>query len=312
LSLAKKSNPLVFVFKQMAHSVHGGTVDLLILPQFYTVKKEHIPSVKYVYYAKKIAPSIFFGLDDPTKAYQYHVYKDNDEWVFISYCLNDILDFLAQKNIQRENINNIYFAQQAADFFMRPFKLDDSYAIVNIDGIAVFTNRKIITTDIPYNKSLSNLSLPSKAIKVSTQKSELFSGKDNFVLSLISVIMGIIFLIEGTASYKKQKEYKEKTQEILSVNKNLESSYVRENIIKRYSTIDRVEKNKRDFISTISKCILQGNTALKALSINDNKMSSKLKSTKPQDMLVLEQLVKQTAYKISKQLDDTIVVVDKL
>lgn len=312
MSLAKKSNPLVFVFKQMMHREQSGSVDLLISPQFYTVKKEYMPSIKYAYYAKKIAPSVFVGLDDTTKSYQYLVYKDNSEWVFISYCLNDILDFLAQKNILRQNINNIYFAQQIAAFFAKPFKLDDMYAIVNMDGIVVFVNRKIISLDTHYNKSVLDISLPSKAVKVSAQNSELFSEKNNFILSMVSIIMGIIFLIEGISSYKKLKEYKQKTQEILSANKNLESSYIRENIISKYSTINRAEINKRNFISTVSGCILQGNTSLMALDVSDNKMSSKLNSTSSNNMVILEQLIKQTTYKISKQLDNTIVIVDKL
>lgn len=311
MSLAKKSNPLVFVFKQMMHREQSGTVDLLISPQFYTVKKEHIPFIKYAFNAKKIAPSLFFGLEDPAKSYQYHVYKDNNKWIFISYCMDDILDFLAQKNIPRQNINNIYFTQQIAAFFAKPFQLDDLYAIVNMDGIAVFVNRKIISLDTHYNRSVSGISLPSKAIKVSTQREALFSGKGNFILSLVSIIMSVIFIAEGFVAYKKKKEYEQKTQEILSANKNLESSYIRKNIISKYATINQVEKNKRDFISTISQCVLQGNTMLISLNINDNKMLGKLKYTFPKDVVVLEQLVKQTTYKISKQSTNIIIVVGK-
>lgn len=312
MSLTKKSNPLAFVFKQMVPSVHSGKVDLLISPQFYSIKKEFIPSIKYAFYAKKIAPSLFFGLEDPTKTYQYYVYKDKEEWVFVSYCLNDILDFLKQKNIPRENIGNIYFAQQMADFFVKPFKLDDFYAIVNIDDIVVFVNRKIINSDTLYNRSLLDVAMPVKSIKLPSQKEALFSGKDNFILSLVSIAISLIFMIEGFAEYKKKKGYEQKTQEMLSVNKNLESSYVRKNIISKYSAINKVEKNKRDFINTVSQYVLQGNTALISLSISDNKMLSKLKPTSPQNIVVLEELSKQATYKISKQLDNTFVVKDKL
>ncbi|MDD2640910.1 MAG: hypothetical protein PHS65_07955, partial [Arcobacteraceae bacterium] len=62
----------------------------------------------------------------------------------------------------------------------------------------------------------------------------------------------------------------------------------------------------------VSGCILQGNTSLMALDVSDNKMSSKLNSTSSNNMVILEQLIKQTTYKISKQLDNTIVIVDKL
>ena len=48
------------------------SVNIMLTPQFYTLKKEKLP-VRYLYQAKKIAPSLFDGLVEDIQKYDYLV-----------------------------------------------------------------------------------------------------------------------------------------------------------------------------------------------------------------------------------------------
>jgi hypothetical protein len=52
---------LLLVHSAMERVTLVESVNVMLTPQFYTLKKEALP-VKYAYQAKKIAPSLFEGL----------------------------------------------------------------------------------------------------------------------------------------------------------------------------------------------------------------------------------------------------------
>ena len=52
---------LLLVHASMEDVSLAHSVNVMLTPQFYTLKKEELP-VKYLYQAKRIAPSLFDGL----------------------------------------------------------------------------------------------------------------------------------------------------------------------------------------------------------------------------------------------------------
>jgi hypothetical protein len=112
------------------------SVNIMLTPQFYTLKKEKLP-LKYLYQAKKIAPSLFDGFLEDAYKYDYLVYKEEDEWIFIAYDPKAISDFLVSKGIMPEQIGKIFFAQQVSDFFTAPVLLGEKEALVSLDNTVV-------------------------------------------------------------------------------------------------------------------------------------------------------------------------------
>jgi len=51
----------ILLYKGMPRQVLNETVNILITPQHYIIKRKELP-VKYTYQAKKVAPSVFDGL----------------------------------------------------------------------------------------------------------------------------------------------------------------------------------------------------------------------------------------------------------
>ncbi len=66
---------LLLVHAGMQRQFLSHDVNVMLTPQYYTLKREELP-VKYLYQAKKIAPSLFDGLLEEVGEYDYMVYKE--------------------------------------------------------------------------------------------------------------------------------------------------------------------------------------------------------------------------------------------
>jgi len=96
LSFLGNSKELLLAYSGMKNQTLSHSVNIMLTPQFYTLKKEKLP-LKYLYQAKKIASSLFDGFLDEQKNYEYFVYKQRDEWIFIAYNPKEINALLASK-----------------------------------------------------------------------------------------------------------------------------------------------------------------------------------------------------------------------
>lgn len=299
-------NQIIFIHKNMSEIKLTRNTNLLISSQFYTIKKEYLPSINSTRSAKKIAHSLFLGLEDENKEYKYIVNRDGENRIFISYAPSDIVEFLTQKNIDIKMVKKIYFAQQILPFFDKPFSLDSSSAIVNIDGIATTVSTKLLSTPIITNEPLSNIKLPYGGARLSTFGNKSKNSKPMIVTVVASVLLGFLFIYDGIVSHKQKNSYAQKTLEILSSNPKLESSYIRENIILKYSQIDKRERSKRVFMETLSKILLQGNGTIVALGSNEKNIYAKIKLANPSDTSIVKQHIDGKPYGFTKNSDQSI------
>gem|GEM_PF-674213 len=306
MSLSTAINQIIFIHKNMSEMKLTRNTNLLISPQFYTIKKEYLPSISSTKSAKKIAHSLFLGLEDEHKEYKYIVSKDGENWVFISYASLDIVEFVTQKNIDIKMVKKIYFAQQILPFLDKPFALDSSSAIVNIDGIATTVSTKLLSTPIITNEPLSNIKLPYGGVRLSVIGDKSKNSNTIIVTAVASMLLGFLFIYDGVISYKQKSVYAQKTAEVLSSNPKLESSYIRDNIIAKYSQIDKRERSKRVFLETISKILLQGNGVVIALGSNEKNIYAKIKLTNPSDTSVVKQQIDGKPYGFTKNSDQSI------
>jgi hypothetical protein len=232
------------------------SVNIMLTPQFYTLKKEKLP-LKYLYQAKKIAPSLFDGFLEDAYKYDYLVYKEEDEWIFIAYDPKAISDFLVSKGIMPEQIGKIFFAQQVSDFFTAPVLLGEKEALVSLDNtvvvipqIAMQENGGTLTFDDSFT--------PKTGVTLEGVHESVISKKQTIGLAAFFTLFALMFFVEGWRYSHDSQATQEEMQMLLDEHPSLQSQYTRESISAKYKTIDTNERKKREIIKTLAGMIFKG------------------------------------------------------
>jgi hypothetical protein len=239
-----------------AHTVER-PVDVMITPQFYTMKKEVLP-VKYLYQAKRIAPSLFDGLLEGDVKHDYFVYRDGDTWVFIAYDIAEIISFLEKKGIPAQKIGKIYFAQQAVEHFDKPVPLGEHEALSVIDGTVVVVPVSALQ-DVEFG-AFGERFRPTKALRSEIGGGSLLNRKHAIVLSVLLALFGVIWLIEGMRHGGGNDMLSSRLNELYERHPALQSTYARNSILEKYRKIDVYERKKREIIKRVSGLIFKGVT----------------------------------------------------
>jgi hypothetical protein len=244
-----ENSNLLLVYRSMQTVHPSSSIDIVVTPQFYTLKRETIP-VKYAYQAKRIAPSLFEGLIDGDEKKDYFVYREGEEWVFIAYNTAEILAFLKEKGVVQ--IGRVFFAQQLASQLEGALRLGDKEALVNIGG--TITVVPVAGLDeVPF-VPLTRRLLPHKGIRFSGGGGGGFLLEDMqaYLLAALFVLFGILWFIEG-AGYGKVKDTLQAERDAYYTKyPMMQSRYTRENILQKYRKIDREERKKRDLVAKIA------------------------------------------------------------
>jgi hypothetical protein len=232
------------------------SVNIMLTPQFYTLKKKKLP-IKYLYQAKKIAPSLFDGLLEDVQKYDYLVYKEDEEWIFIAYDLEAISNFLLSKGIKPEQVSKIFFAQQASSSFTAPVLLGEKDALVSLDDtvivipqIALKKKNDVVT----FNDSFT----PKRGVTPEGIGGSLLSKRQTIGLAAFFILFSILFFVEGWRYSHDSQATEEELQMLLEKYPSLQSQYSRENIAAKYQTIDKSERRKREVVKTLAGMIFKG------------------------------------------------------
>ncbi len=240
-------------------------VNVMLPPQFYTLKKEVLP-LRYAYQAKKIAPSLFDGLLEGGD-YEYMVWKEDEAWVFLAYDIQKITTFLESKSFALEHVSKLFFAQQSVDLFDKPILFGEDDALVSLDGMVVVVPRGALSDEDGPSPVFDNSFTPKKGIVLSGAYGSVLSLKQASMLSAIFILFALMFFVEGSRYSDDSKAGEAKIQELLSANPALQSTYTRESIASKYKAIDRTERKKRELVKMVSGMIFKGVT-LSALEID--------------------------------------------
>ncbi len=264
-----KSKALILVHTAMKKVRLTEDVNVMLTPQFYTLKKETLP-VDYAYQAKRIAPSLFEGLLEEGKHYEYMVWKEEDQWVFLAYDLEMITTFLEEKGFSLEHVSKLFFAQQSVEHFVSPLSLGENEAIIALEKMAVV----IPKTALEEEPSLvfDNSFTPKKGIILHSAYGSIFTLKQTLLLSAVFLILSLVFFIEGSRYSGTTEALQVQIEEVLEGYPSLSSKYTRDSIVSKYKTLDNLERKKRDIIKTLSGMIFKGVT-LKTFEMNDKKFS---------------------------------------
>lgn len=121
--------------------------DLILSPSFYWVKHVSMP-VKKLQDAKRFLPSLFEDTV-PKGRYSYYAYEDGSSYIIFAYDDKKILDILAQKGIDSDQINYVYFAQSEFEDTDEAIAIDES-SVLDLDNhIVVKLPKSFVNTFKP-------------------------------------------------------------------------------------------------------------------------------------------------------------------
>ena len=282
---------LHLVYPTMKQVTLSEPVNVMLPPQFYTLKKEALP-LRYAFQAKKIAPSLFDGLLEEGKDYEYMVWKEGEEWVFLAYDLETITAFLQSKGFALENVSKLFFVQQAIDLFDKPLLLGENEALVSLDHVVVVVPRGALAQDEEPSLVFDNSFTPKKGVMLQGAYGSLISMKQASVLAAVFTLFALMFFVEGWRYSDNAKVADAQMQELLEAYPSLQSKYTRQSIVAKYKTIDTAERKKRDIIKTLSDMIFKGVT-LTSLDIDEKGYSVQFTCKDAQVVKRLQALAKK-------------------
>ena len=272
-----------------------GAVDLVLTPQFYTLRKEDLP-VKYAYQAKKIAPSLFEGLVEENGEYEYFVYKEGEEWVFIAYDPSELIAFLRSKGIPPEKVRHVFFAQQIISQLGSPVSLGENSVLAPIRQTATIVPSAVAAESSPFDPE--RITLPKKSVRLNVGATSLVPPRYMWMFAGVFLLFGMLWLIEGVRYNKDNGMLEAKLQKIYEAYPSLQNSYTRENIAKKYHALDKSERKKRQVVSQISKVLVKGVT-LDEFEMDKKKFKAVLSTSGADVSKRLETLLKQNGMKKS-------------
>ena len=292
----------------MSEQSPSHAVNIMLTPQFYTLKKEKLP-LKYHYQAKKIAPSLFDGFLENSKSYEYFVYREEDEWVFIAYNPKEISKFLFSKGFKPEQVAKIFFVQQSSSFFTNPVLLGEKELLVSINNrVAIIP--KVSMKENRETSIFDNSFTPKTGVTLEGVHGSILGKNQTIGLTLFFMLFAIIFFVEGMRYSTDSNAVEEELQILLSENPSLQSTYSRESISVKYNTIDKTERKKREVVKTLAGMIFKG-VKLKSFSMNEKMFKVNFICSNERVSKRLIQLAKKSKFGSAKILSGNVVNIEE-
>ena len=288
---------LLLVHASMKRVFLSDSVNVMLTPQFYTLKKEALP-VKYLYQAKRIAPSLFDGFLEAWNDYEYLVFKEENSWVFIAYNTGQINSLLLSKGIKPEQVSKIFFAEQVRDLFTAPVLLGDKEALVVLDNAVVVVPQAVIeeeTTVLEFDNSFT----PKTGITLKGVHNSLLSLSQAVVLATLFTLFAGMYFVEGWRYGNESKAGAEEMQELQEAYPSLQSKMQRENIATKYKSIDTAERKKREVMKSLAGLIFKGVT-LTTFSLNEKGYKVQFSCSDASVAKRLKELAKKEKFNTSK------------
>ena len=299
---------LVLAYSGMKEQSLSHSVNIMLTPQFYTLKKERLP-LKYLYQAKRIAPSLFDGLLENFEKYDYLVYKEEEEWIFIAYDLEAISNFLLSKGIKPEQVFKIFFAQQASSSFADPVLLGEKDALVSLDNTVVVVPQ-IALKENSEIATFSDSFTPKTGVTPQGIHGSILSKRQAIGLAGFFTLFAFMFFVEGWRYTHDSQATQEEMQMLLEENPSLQSQYTRESIAAKYQTIDKNERRKREVVKTLAGMIFKG-VKVGSFSLNEKAFNIDFICSDAKVAKRLVQLAKKSEFRSAKVVTGNVVHIEE-
>jgi len=308
LSFLGNSKELLLAYSGMKKQSLSHAVNIMLTPQFYTLKKESLP-LKYLYQAKKIAPSLFDGFLGDSQKYEYFVYREEDEWVFIAYDMEAISEFLSSKDIKPEKVAKIFFAQQVSDSFTAPVLLGEKEALVSLNDTVVVIPQGVLQ-ESSETASFTDAFTPGTGVAPQGTHASVLSKKQTIGLAAFFTLFAFMFFVEGWRYSHNSQATQEEMQILLEDNPSLQSQYSRDSIASKYKTIDKNERRKREVIKTLASMIFKG-VKVSTFQMNEKNFKVEFTCSDAKVAQRLVQLVKKSEFNSVKIMTGNVVHIEE-
>jgi len=294
----ENNKELLLVYRTMNSVSVSEPVNIMLTPQFYTLKKERLP-VKYAYQAQRLAASLFEGLLDREGEYDYFLYKEGEYWVFIAYDIAKIIDFLDEKGFRQGDVSKIFFAQQAIEEFTAPYVLSDQDALMVLDETIVIVPISALDTPVESSLKFDRHFTPKKGVSLESVSSSIFTLKQAAFFSSVFILFALMFFIEGSRYGGQIQSTQEELEVLYEDYPSLQSAYTRDGIMSKYKQRDKTERAKRDAVKKISDIIFKGVT-LTALTVDNKSVKANFSCKSKEINQRLKHLAQKAKFKVSK------------
>jgi len=309
LIFSGSSRSLLLIHDDMELISSSENIDIMVPPQLYTMRRQYI-DIKYHYQAKKIASSILESYLAEDIEYEYFVYRDGEDWVFIAYSTLEIDEFLAKQNIAVEQISKLYFTQQASDKFLSPVSLNHSEALLTIDGVVTVVPKNLLDRSVRY-QLFDDSFRPKSGISYGVGVGSILEKKEAWGLATIFVLFALIFLAEGIRYNSVVTDIKMEISMLFDDYPALQSRYTRENVIKKYKKIDREERRKREILKEFSRMILPS-VEVEHLVVDKASVVVTFRTPDKATLLKIESIARAKKYKTKRVGRDNLIEIESL
>ena len=307
MNITGSNKELLLVYRGMPAVSLDHSVNVMLTPQFYTMKKEALP-VKYLYQAKKIAPSLFEGLLEENGKYEYFVFKEKDHWTFIAYDPEEIREFLLSKGIAPEHLSKVFFAQQAAEAFTQPVILSDKEALMTIDGTVTLLPKGVLSSGLQTTVFDASFT-PSSGVTLQGAHASLIGKKEAIVLAAVFSVFAAVFFIEGWQYSRSLEAQQKEMQELLEAYPALQSKLQRDSIAFKYRTIDANERKKRETVKTLAGMIFKGVT-LTSYHMDEKRFKVVFSCANDKVAKKVQEMAGRSGFKVTSAKGSNIVVIE--
>jgi len=300
----RNNKELLLAHKTMDRVTLVESANVMLSPQFYTLKQEALP-MKYAYQAKKIAPSLFEGLLEDDGQYDYYVNKEDEGWSFIAYDTKKIMTFLESKGIHETKVSKLYFAQQAVEVLVSPVALNETEALAVHDGTVVHIPISALGLEERTSSRLPRSFIPKGGVSPQgADTTSMLTQKQALSLAAVFLLFAGMFFIEAKRFVGDNQETKEELANLYSSYPALQSQYTRQGIVDKYRSLDKNERKKRNAVKTFSSMIFKGVT-LTSLNINEKDFKANFSCTSESIAKRVRGLAKKANYKIASAKGST-------
>lgn len=246
-----------------------GSFDLLLSPQFYLMQKKGL-DVRFAFEAKRLAPSILeeLGAKDD---WQFEVYREKEEWVFIAYNPEEILEKLRALDLNASQLHQIFFAQQIAEQIQTPLWINDKELLTVVDDVVVALSPNLLPAKIAKSSlpGIESISTPPKGFSFPVSGMGKWIGtRELMAIVVLMFLLASAWTVEGLY-YKKKRRKLDDTLSLRGKDyPNLLNSITRTNIYQKFMNIDKRQRLIRDTIKRIEN-LTGKDSKIQSLKIDD-------------------------------------------
>jgi hypothetical protein len=286
--------------------IRHGSYNAILSPEFYWIKKVELP-VKSVKAALKLAPSIFEDSLPKDGNYRYEARRDGDKFILIAYDPTKLESDLDRIFLSKKEVKSIYFAQDVLKSIDECTSVNESVALLNIDGVLVQVPQKCINSSSKLLSHIDSAKLDAKKVKLSSASLGEGSFVDSSMLLWAGVAL-IIFTISNIVDifgYKRDISALESQREAILKKSRLPSTtFQLKSIKKRLDREFKYQKSVRDLLYKLSKLNLNKSEYIDSLEVRGDSLDVEISLKDKNRAKAIESFLKREFKVVSSNLSD--------